>query len=203
MSAELPPNPNLHQLKIQGHELLHAFRAGKEEAFARLSSNFPKLKGADTEKIREANFGLRDALLVVAREYGYDSWPKLQAHIINDDEEAALPHLYDATPILPVPNLKETLEYYGKVLGFPFPGWSDGAYGGSGCLVFREQPDLARIAKGLETMINVEDVDEIYELHKSKGAKIVREIYDSHYGTREYHVEDINGYNLRFFSSTE
>ena len=86
MPAKLPPNPNLHQLRRQGHELLRAFRAGEEEALSRIASNFPKLEGESPERIREATLGLRDALLVVAREYGFSSWPNLQEYVGKSDD---------------------------------------------------------------------------------------------------------------------
>ena len=81
MPVLLPPNPSLDQLRRQGRELLQAFREGEEEAFSRIQSNFPKLEGADETTIRASSFGLRDALLVISREYGFGSWPQLQAQL--------------------------------------------------------------------------------------------------------------------------
>ena len=81
MSAQLPPNPSINQLRRQGRELLRSFRDGSQEAFSRIAGNFPKLKGANFQSVRDSSFGLRDALLVISREYGFESWPKLQDEV--------------------------------------------------------------------------------------------------------------------------
>jgi hypothetical protein len=57
MSRVLPPRPNLEYLKKQAKELL-AGRSTNEPAWT-----------------------LSDAQHALAREYGFDSWPKLKAHI--------------------------------------------------------------------------------------------------------------------------
>jgi ankyrin repeat protein len=72
MSRELPAKPNLEHLKNQAKELLHAFQQGDaaaKERFAALSAS-----PASSPK-------LADALHVVAREYGFPSWPKLKEHV--------------------------------------------------------------------------------------------------------------------------
>lgn len=79
MSRSLPPNPSLRQLKIQARELLEAFGAGDPHAVARVRHLLPRLAGASPEVLRAAHFSLRDAQLVIAREYGFPSWPRLSA----------------------------------------------------------------------------------------------------------------------------
>lgn len=69
----LPPNPDLDQLKRQAKELLEAFVAGKPEAVAEVNAWYRR---ADP-----ASFALHDAQLVMARAHGFDSWPKLKAHV--------------------------------------------------------------------------------------------------------------------------
>src|SRR5690242_7024563 len=69
----LPPNPDLDQLKRQAKELLKAFVAGKPEAVAEVNAWYRR---ADP-----ASFALHDAQLVMARAHGFDSWPKLKAHV--------------------------------------------------------------------------------------------------------------------------
>ena len=72
MYRELPAKPNLEHLKNQAKELLHAFQqceAAAKERFAALSAS-----SASSPK-------LADALHVVAREYGFPSWPKLKEHV--------------------------------------------------------------------------------------------------------------------------
>lgn len=72
-TRKLPAHPNLAQLKRQARELLKAFLAGKESAAADVHRFY---KDAD-----RSTFKLHDALLVLARSYGYDSWPKLKAYL--------------------------------------------------------------------------------------------------------------------------
>ena len=72
MSRELPAKPNLEHLKNQAKSLLRSFEQGDGSAKERLSALSP---------ISAANPKLADALHVVAREYGFTSWPKLKEHV--------------------------------------------------------------------------------------------------------------------------
>jgi ankyrin repeat protein len=69
----LRERPDLDQLKRQAKELLAAFRAGDAAISAEVRSHY---RGADA-----AAFELHDAQLVIARAYGFDSWPKLKAYV--------------------------------------------------------------------------------------------------------------------------
>lgn len=66
-------HPNLDQLKRQAKELLEAFTAGEHDAVAEVNAHY---READA-----ANFALHEAQLVVARSYGFDSWPKIKAYV--------------------------------------------------------------------------------------------------------------------------
>ena len=72
-TRSLPDRPDLHQLKRQAKELLVAFRAGEPDAAAEVAAHY---RGADA-----ATFALHDAQLVMARAYGFESWPKLKAFV--------------------------------------------------------------------------------------------------------------------------
>jgi ankyrin repeat protein len=72
-TRSLPDRPDLHQLKRQAKELLAAFRAGSPDAVGEVASHY---RGADA-----ATFALHDAQLVVARAYGFESWPRLKAFV--------------------------------------------------------------------------------------------------------------------------
>jgi hypothetical protein len=69
----LPQRPHLDQLKRQSKELLEAFRTGDPVATAEVRAHY---QGADP-----AAFALHHAQLVLARAYGFDSWPKLKSHV--------------------------------------------------------------------------------------------------------------------------
>ncbi len=64
---------DLDQLKRQAKELLEAFRAGGAAAVAEVKTHD---RNADP-----AAFALHDAQLVLARAYGFASWPKLKAYV--------------------------------------------------------------------------------------------------------------------------
>jgi len=66
-------HPDLEQLKRQAKKLLRGFMAGEAEAAAEVNAHY---RAADATK-----FALHDAQLVVARSYGFESWPKLKAYV--------------------------------------------------------------------------------------------------------------------------
>lgn len=66
-------HPDLEQLKRQAKELLRGFIAGDPAAVAEVNAHY---RAADP-----SNFALHDALLVIARSYGFESWPKLKAYV--------------------------------------------------------------------------------------------------------------------------
>lgn len=67
----VPERPDLAQLKRQARELRDAFRAGEAAAAAEVQAHY---RDADPSA-----FALHDAQLVLARAYGFASWPKLKA----------------------------------------------------------------------------------------------------------------------------
>jgi ankyrin repeat protein len=64
-------NSDLDQLKRQAKELLEAYRASSPEAVAEVA--------AYHNSATPENFALHDAQFVLARSYGFESWPKLKA----------------------------------------------------------------------------------------------------------------------------
>lgn len=69
---------------------------------------------------------------------------------------------------------------------------------GAVSVMFNLQPDLAAKVGGHQHWIKVEDADELFQKHKENGAKVVSAIDNMPWGSREYVVQDINGYHLRF-----
>jgi len=66
-------HPNLGQLRHQAKDLFSAFSARDAAAVAEVNEHY---HGADP-----STFALHDAQLVLARAYGFESWPKLKAHV--------------------------------------------------------------------------------------------------------------------------
>jgi ankyrin repeat protein len=99
VSASLPTSPSLEQLRKQAKDLARAHRGGDPAAVARVGAHHPR----PSEPLK-----LSDAQLVIAREHGFPSWPRLQAYV---DRMAAhgpgLQHAY-----------REDLDYYeGRAYG--------------------------------------------------------------------------------------
>lgn len=72
-TRRMSDHPDLDQLKRQAKELLKAFLAGEPEASAEVKAHYDR---ADA-----AAFALHDAQLVLARSYGFETWPKLKAYV--------------------------------------------------------------------------------------------------------------------------
>lgn len=70
---KLRPHPDLNQLKRQAKELLQAFLEGDPAAVLEVNTHY---READP-----ATFALHHAQLVFARSHGFESWPKLKAHV--------------------------------------------------------------------------------------------------------------------------
>lgn len=89
MAKSLPPAPSLEHLKKQA-KALHAGHASRTPEAARLIAGYhPDYVGLSESDIFAAKFTLSDAQLVIARDYGFASWPKLKQYL---DEQAAPSH---------------------------------------------------------------------------------------------------------------
>jgi hypothetical protein len=73
MSTSLPERPDLDQLRRQAKELRNAARRGDLVAAQRIGTHHPSVHASDVS--------LAVAQLVVARELGFSSWPKLKPAI--------------------------------------------------------------------------------------------------------------------------
>lgn len=82
-NKQLPQRPNLEQLKKQAKEFHRALQTGDADALRRFRAVHPQSAGKPSSSWA---FSLNDAYFVLAREYGYSSWPKLKRRIemLND-----------------------------------------------------------------------------------------------------------------------
>ena len=80
----LPSDPSLEHLKGQAKRLQRAVAAGEPEALALVAEHHPGARGRA--------FTRADAQLVVARRYGFPSWPRLRAHLDTVGRYARSPH---------------------------------------------------------------------------------------------------------------
>ena len=81
MSRQLPPRPNLEQLRKQAKSLLKRRQSADPEALTRIREAHPRWKNLSEDQLAASPFALADAQLVVAGEYGFATWSKLQAHV--------------------------------------------------------------------------------------------------------------------------
>ena len=82
----LPPRPNLEFEHKQAKAFLHRLQAGDSSALRRARERNPAIDVSDPARIR-----LADAQLVIAREYGFTSWPRLVRYF-RDVERQRVPN---------------------------------------------------------------------------------------------------------------
>lgn len=119
-----------------------------------------------------------------------------------------MPIILDSlSPILAVPNVAEAVDYYKDMLGFP-DGWTwedPPTHGGVNWDKTAFQFSLCSGMPGCEArgshFVFLRGLDELHELHQSKGVTIVSPLEDKPWGVREYTVRDLNGYDIRFAQS--
>ena len=83
---QLPSNPSLEHLKSQAKQHLKAHKTGSLDALQRIRACFPKRSDATDAEIQHAAFGLQDAQLVIAREYGFASWTRLKEKVLYQEQ---------------------------------------------------------------------------------------------------------------------
>lgn len=85
---EIPAHPNLEQYKKQAKEFKRACRDGDAEALAQLQAHHPRFTSG-------MEVALADAQLVLARQHGFESWPKFAAEMERRRIASSIAHLSD------------------------------------------------------------------------------------------------------------
>jgi ankyrin repeat protein len=94
-AKELPSHPDLEHYRKLAKDLLKAYASGDAASLKRIQEHFPRpvtweelREGAQRQlrKLRAgatpaAKFGLSDAQFLIARSYGFESWPKFKKHV--------------------------------------------------------------------------------------------------------------------------
>ena len=101
MPTPLPDRPNLDQLKNQAKDLLKGHNARDPEALRRIQANHPRLGASSAHEIQASRVTLSGAQLVIAREYGFASWPKLKAHVESLAQVGTIPWINSNRPCAP------------------------------------------------------------------------------------------------------
>ena len=94
---QLPSTPSLEHLKSQAKQLLKGYKESSLDALQRIRSFFPNVarrlqahiekSDATDVEIQSAAFGLQDAQLVIAREYGFASWTRLKKEVLHQEQD--------------------------------------------------------------------------------------------------------------------
>ena len=109
IDRRLPENADLVNLKKRAKQLLKLARSGDLDALARLQNNSPR-------KIHTSDFAtlkLSYVQLVIAREYGFASWPKLIATLESGEHVAVSDELDGAPNVVPLVPLRDYIIYPG------------------------------------------------------------------------------------------
>jgi ankyrin repeat protein len=90
----LPPKANLQHLRYQAKDLLKGHAARNLAVAQRIREFHPRLNRATDAEIFAARLSLSAAQLAIAREYGFESWARLKAHIEKPtlSDQLDLPH---------------------------------------------------------------------------------------------------------------
>jgi ankyrin repeat protein len=78
---DLPARPNLEQYKKQAKDLVKSFALADPHALSRIKRHHPRFHKLPEPNLHSAPFALTDSQLVIAREQGFESWPKFAHHI--------------------------------------------------------------------------------------------------------------------------
>jgi ankyrin repeat protein len=89
MTTSLPPNPSIENLKKQAKTLKKAWQAGEAGALDRIRAVHPQYRNTPVDHLRTAKPRLTDCQLVLAREFGFESWHHLKIAV--DLERKELP----------------------------------------------------------------------------------------------------------------
>lgn len=99
-TAPLPENPSLEHLKSQAKFVRDLIRSGDDGALSMVDEFHPRHDAASLTEVERVGFKTADAQLIVARLYGFASWPRLRAHlgIVSNTSFTPLPENSDLSP---------------------------------------------------------------------------------------------------------
>lgn len=117
---------------------------------------------------------------------------------------AERPNLVGVGPILPVPDVAAAAKFYCEKLGFELdfimgePADHGSVVRCSVGIQFTLAEDVARGAYPGWFYFFVENIDALAAEYAGRGVTFAKPLKDHDHGMREFEVEDLNGYRLRF-----
>ncbi len=109
-TRRLPAQPSLEQLRKQAKDLLEQYRSGDPSTVAEV--------GKFERRPDPAGFALNDAQRVLARAYGFESWPKLKAFV----DGANIERFADAVKAGDLPQVRSLLAARPELVGMDRSG---------------------------------------------------------------------------------
>ena len=112
--------------------------------------------------------------------------------------------LFGAGPVFPVPDVQAAVDYYQNTLGFALDFVQDPPEHGAVTrgrvgIQFTHVPDIERSDRHSGwTYIFVSNIDALYEEFQGNGAAVTVGLENHDHGMREFELEDLNGYRIRF-----
>jgi GNAT superfamily N-acetyltransferase len=124
-----------------------------------------------------------------------------------DTETANPPIFSNIEPVLPVRDIRETINYWQEVLGFPSQWtWGDppniGAVSWQNVHVQFYEPGEWK-GGGSSVWIRLQRLESLYRLHQGRKADIVEPLEQKPWGLSQYTVREINGHYLCFAGLVE
>ena len=88
----LPSHPSLEQYRKQAKDLVKQFTTSDQRLIPLLREHHPRFRTLTDEAILSNRLALTDAHLILARQHGFESWPKFSRHIesLNRERSALL-----------------------------------------------------------------------------------------------------------------
>src|SRR3984885_6793810 len=80
-AKHLPARPSLEQYKKQAKDFVKNFKSADPKAIQRIRDCHPHADSFLNAAALKAKFALADAQLIIAREHGFESWPRFAKHI--------------------------------------------------------------------------------------------------------------------------
>ena len=84
-TRELPPHPSLEHFKKQAKDLLKSVQSGHPEALLsilqRIQNDHPRLGRLAELEPQRTKLRLADVQSIIARDYGFESWPRFAKHL--------------------------------------------------------------------------------------------------------------------------
>ena len=93
----LPPTPSLENLRKQAKSLKDGHNKAIPDDIERIRNHLPHALGLSDSEITHMGFALHDAQFVIAREYGFKSWPKLKRHVCPPEKLQMLKEAIDTS----------------------------------------------------------------------------------------------------------